>query len=156
MRSGFCMRRARRLSLGLVAVLALTGCSQHRHYTPPVDPNQLTDIQFVHYLETVPVVTFGEGCRAVLIAADGADRFDSFAARYAELERRGWVRDAWGLEADDLLDLGTMCFMAAEACDLPPSASSTVLGSWGLSDRRYAVRKAVAAKLVASGRTSCR
>jgi hypothetical protein len=138
----------------LVAALlasGLCGCTQKRQFQPKVDPDTLTDTQFLHYLETVPVVTFAEGCRAALIAGDGEDRFKTHEARYSELRSRGMVRDAWGLEPDDVLDLGTMCFMAAEACDLSPSASSTLLGSWGLGDRRYAVRKAVAADLVAYG-----
>lgn len=147
-------RRPRRLAgafrtilcVGVAATLA--GCTQKRQFQPQVDPEALTDIQFVHYLETVPVVTFAEGCRATLITADGSDNYKTHDARYAELKRRGMVRDAWRLDPDDVLDLGTACYMAAQTCDLNPSACSTLLGSWGLGDRRYALRKAVAAGLV--------
>lgn len=146
------MQRAGRLVLSLAAIAAVaTGCSQKRQFQPQVDPDALSDIAFLHYLETVPVVTFDEGCRAALIAADGKDPYHTFAERYAELKRRDMVRDAWGLEADDMLDLGTACFMAVEACDLPPSVNSVLLGSWGLGDRRYAVRQAADAGLVAYG-----
>jgi len=147
-------RRARRgvtLATLAVGLFALCGCTQQRKYQPPMDPNRMTDVQFLHYLETVPVVTFDEGCRAMLIAADGADPFKSHDERYAELKRRGMVRDAWRLHADSIFDLGTACYMAAQALDLKPSACSVLLGSWGLGDRRYAVRQAVDAKLVAYG-----
>ena len=118
------------------------GCAQTRQFQPTVAPESLSDIQFVHYLETVPVVTFAEGCRAIVIAADGKDTFDSHEARYAELKQRNIVRDAWGIESDQVLDLGTLAFMATEVCELPPSANSILFGSWGPGDRRYAVKRA--------------
>jgi hypothetical protein len=134
-----------------IGAVATCGCSQTRQYQPPLDPSTLSDIQFVHYLETVPVVTFEEGCRAMLIATEGEDRWNTHEDRYAELKGRGMVRDAWGLQGDDIFDLGTASYMAAEALELKPSASSILLGSWGLGDRRYAVRKAVDAQLITYG-----
>ncbi|MCB9850556.1 MAG: hypothetical protein H6817_07610 [Phycisphaerales bacterium] len=147
------MRRKTHISAILGAaftlfVVAVGGCSQQRQFQPTVAPEQMSDIQFVHYLETIPVATFGEGCRAMVIAADGSDPYDDHATRYAELVRRGWVRDAWGLNENDVLDIGTMCYMTSEVCHLKPSVCSTLLGSWGLGDRRYAIRQCVDARII--------
>ena len=129
------------LGISLAWLWGAAGCTQQRRFEPSIAPEQLSDIQFLHYLETVPLTTFGEGCRAMLIAADGSDAYDDHATRYAELRRRGMVRDAWALSPDDVLDMGTLCFMTQRVCRLKPSVSSTLLGSWGLGDRRYAVRQ---------------
>ena len=136
----------------LVVVLA-AGCSQSRQYQPQVDRESLSDTEFVHYLADVPVVTFEEACRGVLIAADGADAYDTYAERGAELERRGVIRASWGLKPDDVLNRGTLAFMLAEVCDLPASVNSTIFGSWGLGDRRYALKRAVYRDIIIYGPT---
>jgi hypothetical protein len=127
---------------------SLIGCSQTRQYQPPVDPATLSEIQFVHYLEQVPVATFGEGCRALAIAADGHDAYSDHAARYAALRDRDIVRDAWKLEPEQSLDLGTLAYMTAKVCNLPPTVDTVVFGSWGLGDRRYALRQAVEHRII--------
>ena len=137
--------------LFLAAVVLVGGCSQARQYQPAVDPQTLNDAQFVHYLGTVPVVTFSEACRAIIIAADGKDVLDNYEARYAELRDRGFVREAWDMKPDHVLDLGTLAFMAAQVCQLPPSVNSALLGSWGLGDRRYAVKQAASREIVCYG-----
>jgi hypothetical protein len=140
---------AKQCGVLLVAGMLLGGCSQQRQFEPPVDPDRLSDIQFLHYLERVPVATYAEGCRAMLIAAGDTNVPASHAERHAELLRRDMVREAWSLKPDDVLDMGTMCFMAAKASGLRPSVSGLLLGSWGLGDRRYAVRECVYAGLIA-------
>lgn len=131
-----------RIAGAAVVAALLAGCAQTRKFQPAVDPAGLSDIQFVHYLEGVPLATFGEACRAALIVADGETRFGDHAGRYAELRSRGVVRDAWKLEAGHVLDVGTLAYMAAEVCALPPTVNTVLFGSWGLGDRRYAVRQA--------------
>lgn len=126
----------------------LGGCAYSRQYEPSVDPNTLSDVQFVHYLVTVPVVTVEEGCRAVMIAADGEDSFSDHGERYAAMEQRGLVRAAWKLEGQQVLDTGTLAFMLSKVCSLPPSVNSVLLGSWGLGDRRYALKQAVRYNLI--------
>jgi hypothetical protein len=79
----------------------------------------------------------------VVIAADGTDKYSDHAGRYAALRDRDIVRDAWKLSPEQSLDLGTLAFMTARVCKLPPTVDSTVFGSWGLGDRRYALRQAV-------------
>jgi hypothetical protein len=150
MRSALTLRIA---AAGVAIAVGAVGCSQTRQYQPPVDPQTLTDIEFLHYLEQVPVVTFEEGCRGIAMLAEGQDPHDSHAARYEALRAQGIVRDAWKLDAADTLDLGTLAFMAAEAVDLPPSVDSVLLGSWGLGDRRYALRRAVEHGIVGYGPT---
>jgi len=134
------------------AVLAIApGCALRRHYEPPVHPDTLEGTTFLHYLGSVPVVSFGEACRAMLLTADGIEDHTTHAERYAELRRRGVVRDAWGLEADHLLDRGTLGFMAFRICRLEGGVNTLLLGSWGLGDRRYALKEAAATGLLAYG-----
>ena len=139
--------------VAILAVVLAAGCSQTRQFQPQVDRESLSDTEFLHYLADVPVVTFEEACRGVLIAADGADAYDGYAERGAELERRGVIRASWGLKPDDVLDRGTLAFMLAEVCDLPPSVDSTIFGSWGLGDRRYALKRAVYREMIVYGPT---
>ncbi len=137
-----------------LAAICLVGCAPRtRQFEPAANPRQLSDMQYLHYMETVPVATFEEGCRAMIMAADGADPYDSHVDRYAELRSRGIVRDAWRLEADHVLDHGTLCFMMAEIGDLPCSVNSTLFGSWGLGDRRYAARRVAAEGLLRAAPT---
>lgn len=129
-------------------LLTATGCSMQRQYTPQVDTAALDGTTFLHYLGTVPVVSYEEGCRAILLAADGEERFTSHEQRQMELSRRGVVREAWQLGPDHVLDKGTLAFMAMKTCRLPASVNTMLLGSWGLGDRRYALKEAVAAELM--------
>ena len=133
----------------MVGVLVLSaGCAGVRNYEPSVDPNSLDGTAFLHYLGTVPVASVGEGCRAILLAADGTETLDTHEQRHAELIRRGLVRAAWRLEPDHILDKGTLAFMAARVCRLPGGVNTHLLASWGLGDRRYALKYAAAAGLM--------
>ena len=127
--------------LGLATVAA--GCSQTRSYEPPVDPNSLDETEYVHYLARVPLVTFEEGCRALVILMEGEDRFGSHEERESFLKSAGVVREAWKLSPEKTLDTGTLAFMLAAACNVPPTADTILLGSWGLGDRRYALMQMV-------------
>lgn len=141
----------RRIGIGLIlswAALWMVGCAATRNFTPEVDPNSLDGTSFVHYLGTVPVVTVEEGCRAILLIADGQENFGTHQARYDELLRRGTIRSAWNLKADRLLDKGTLGYMAVQVCQADRGINSLLLGSWGLGDRRYALNDAVAAGLM--------
>ncbi len=133
--------------------LLLAGCSQRRQYQPETDPLSLDDMQFVHFLVGLPTVTFSETCRAITLTADGADEFQTHEERYEELVRRDVVRRAWGLGPDDVVDRGTLAFMSCRVCQLPASVSSTLLGSWGLGDRRYALKQAAYHEIITYGPT---
>jgi hypothetical protein len=131
-----------------LAALGTTGCSMPRRYEPKIDPGELDGTTFLHYLGTVPVASFDEGCRAVLLLADGQESYATHQERYAELVRRGIVRDGWGLQEGDILDKGTLAYMAFRTCRLPHSVNTLLFGSWGLGDRRYAMKAAAAAGLM--------
>jgi hypothetical protein len=140
------IRRKGALLAGLAALLA--GCSNVRNYEPQLDPETLDGTTFLHYLGTVPVVSVEEGCRAILLVADGVETFGSYPERYDELVRRGVIRTSWGLRPDHVLDKGTLAYMAARVCKLPRGVNSHLLGSWGLGDRRYAMRDVIAAGIM--------
>lgn len=127
----------------LALVIVAAGCSQTRSYEPPVDPHTLDETQYVHYLASVPLVTYEEGCRALVILMEGKDRFSSHEEREAFLRSAGVVRESWKLSPEKTLDTGTLAFMLAAACDVPPTVDTILLGSWGLGDRRYALRQMV-------------
>lgn len=141
------MRAKTFLSIVLLGGL-LSGCAHYRDFQPQVDPETYSETQFLHYLSSVPTVTFEEGCRAMLIASAGNDEFASHDERYQALRERDIVRDAWEIEPNQSLDVSTMAYMATKICELRPSVSSVLLGSWGLGDRRYAHKLAAAAQLV--------
>ncbi len=135
----------------MVVGLLLAGCASVRHYEPDVDPNSLDGTTFIHYLGTVPVASVEEGCRAILLVADEDEDFGSHHDRYAELVGRGVIRASWRLEPGQVLDRGTLAFMAARVCRIPKGVNSLLLGSWGLGDRRYALKDVVAAGLMSYG-----
>jgi hypothetical protein len=136
------MRRKGALVAGLAVLLA--GCSNVRNYEPQLDPDTLDGTTFLHYLGTVPVVSVDEGCRAILLVADGVETFGSHQERYDELVSRGMIRTSWGLQPNHVLDKGTLAYMVARVCKLPRGVNSHLLGSWGLGDRRYAMRDVIA------------
>jgi len=127
---------------------AVTGCSTVRRYQPEQDPGTLDGTSFLHYLATVPVVSVEEGCRAMLLAADGTEQYTSHEERVAELLRRGVVREAWNLQPDQVLDKGTLAYMTHKTCNLPGGLNMHLLASWGLGDRRYALKELVAAGIM--------
>ncbi len=139
------------VTAALCLTLLLAGCAEPRKYQPPVDTQTLDATLFVHYLATAPAVTMDEAARAVLILADGEETTDTAEARLAELERRGWIRSAWGLGPEHTLDRATLGYLLFRACKLPDSANTIILGSWGAGDRRYAMRQAVAMGLMEHG-----
>jgi hypothetical protein len=96
----------------------------------------------------VPVASVEEGCRAILLVADGVENYPTHDQRYAELVRRGMVREAWQLRPGDMLDKGTLAYMAYRVCNLPGGLNMHLLGSWGLGDRRYALKAAAAAGII--------
>jgi hypothetical protein len=130
------------------AILSLTGCSTARRFEPAQDPDTLPGTSFLHYLATVPVVSVEEGCRAILLVADGVEKHRTHQERYAELLRRGMVREAWRLQPGDMLDKGTLAYMAHKVCQLPGGVNTFLLGSWGLGDRRYALKDLSAAGIM--------
>lgn len=135
-----------------VALVSVGGCAApKRTYQPAQDHNTLSKIAFVHHLGTLPTVSMDEAYHAMLLLAREADSPTSFEERQAFLVRRGVVRAAWGLEADDVLDKGTLAYMIVKICGVPGGLNDAMFGSWGLGDRRYALRNAVWHDLIPYG-----
>lgn len=103
----------------------------------------LDDATFLHRLRSLPVVTVDEGMRSILLLHGPTSQWPTFEDRWAELERRGAVRGAWKLRADDLLDHGTLAYMVRHLANLPRGVNDR-LASWsGIGDRRYALKTCI-------------
>jgi hypothetical protein len=141
-------RRGEGVSLVLLLLL-LAGChAPTRPFQPTVDPNELSDVQFLHYLASAPTVTVGEGARAVLLASgDSGDR-PTFESRAAELEKRGaciaWRRS----DPDATLRMGALADMLVAACDVPPGVNLRVSHWTRIGCERYALRACIDAGLL--------
>ncbi len=125
-------------------VFAFTSCSRpQRQFQPSPDPHSLDDATFLHYLQTLPVVTVDEGMRAVLLLQGTTGQWPTYEARAGELLHRKAVRPEWKLQADELIDKGTLAHMVLALTNLPRSANNR-LASWTrLGDRRYALKTCV-------------
>ena len=127
------------LAWGLLPI----GCMGPRTTQPEVDPAGLTDEAFQSYLAEAPYVTVDEGYRAMLILADGHDGGKTFEERRQKLEDRGIARAAWQLKPDHVLDAGSISYMVMKICQVRGGVNCNLMGSWGLGDRRYAMRELV-------------
>ncbi len=136
----------------MLVVGCMGGCAMpKRTYQPTLDHNGLTEIEFVHYLSPLPTVSMDEACHAILLLTDGEDSSGGFEQRMDTLLSRGLMRESWGLAADDVLDKGTLAYMVVNACKLPVGLNDVMLGSWGLGDRRYALRAAIWHEMIPYG-----
>ncbi len=109
---------------------------------------ELSDEGFQAYLAEVDLVTVDEAYRAMLILADGQDGRKNFEERRKELEARGIARAAWNLQPENVIDAGSASYMVCQICQLRGGVGSRLLGSWGLGDRRYALRELVYRKMI--------
>lgn len=128
--------------LALGAMLLL-GCGAPRNIEMEVDPDQLTDMEFQAYLATAPMVTVAEAYRAMLMLADGEDTCKSFDERRERLAARGIIRPQWNLRPDHVLDQGSLAYMVMRICRMPGGVNMLALGSFGIGDRRYALREMI-------------
>ncbi|MBN1490664.1 MAG: hypothetical protein JXA69_12165 [Phycisphaerae bacterium] len=144
-------RRMRMVAFAAVLmVAAVGGCAGPRATPPSIDPQTLDDMSFMHdYLVTQPTVTVDEAYRAILILADGEDPHETFDARRADLEARGITRPAWKLQADHCIDKGSAAYMVCVVLKIQGGLNRVIFGSWGLGDRRYALRELVYRELMA-------
>lgn len=124
------------------------GCAGPRVEHPETDAAELSDEGFQHYLAQVDVVTVDEAYRAILILADGEDGRESFEERKAELESRGIAKAQWNLKGDYVIDAGSVAYMICQVCKIRGGANMTLMGSWGLGDRRYALRELIYRQMI--------
>ena len=134
------------------AALIATGCAApRRSYQPEQDVSALSDVLFLHYLATVPVVTVDEGFRAVLMLVDAPGDVSTFPARRAVLAHMGAIKPAWELEPEQVLDKGTLAHMVRTVCGFPPGLNELWSSRLGLGDRRYALKTCVYVGMMSSG-----
>lgn len=128
----------------ILSVSALVcGCAQPRQSEPEVNPAELDDQGFQVYLARAPLITVDEAYRAMLILADGEDTSQGFAERKEKLESRGIARAAWNLQTKNVINAGSLAFMVCRICKISGGVNATLFGSWGLGDRRYAIRELI-------------
>jgi hypothetical protein len=97
----------------------------------------------LHYLATVPVATFDEASRAILVLAGDERSSGTFTERFEALRERGAVKRSWGLSAGDVVDKGTLAHMLKHVCGLPSGLGDTLASLTGWGDRRAALRTCV-------------
>lgn len=137
-----------------VALILLSGCAaKDRTFRPGVEVDRLGDMEFTHYLASVPVASVDEGMRATLLLTGDSTRWPAYHDRRAELLRRGTVRERWRLRKDAPLDLGTLAYMLRSTCSIPRGVNDVLFGSWGAGDRRYAIRACTSAGVLPYGRS---
>lgn len=108
----------------------------------------MSDDAFQAYLASVPYVTVEEAYRAMLILADGEDTCKTHEERAAKLESRGIARSAWNLKPDFVIDAGSVSYMVLKICQIRGGVNFNLFASWGLGDRRYAMRELVYRKML--------
>lgn len=135
-------------SVALACVLPIVGCLGPRKEPPSVDPASLSDDAFQAYLAEAPFVTVEEAYRAMLILADGEDTCKTHEERAARLESRGIARSAWNLKPENVVDAGSVSYMVVKICEIRGGVNFNLFGSWGLGDRRYAMRELVYRKML--------
>lgn len=108
---------------------------------PPADANKLSDDGFQAYLARVDLVTVDEAYRAILILADGEDSCQTFDERQTKLESRGIAKGTWRLSPQNIVDAGSVAYMVCRICQIGGGVNTRLFGSWGLGDRRYALRE---------------
>jgi hypothetical protein len=136
------MRRAA-CFLAPLMVASISACAGPRKTEPAVDAKKLTDDAFQVYLVGVDLVTVDEAYRTMLILADGEDTCKTFEERRQKLEERGIARPAWNLKETNVIDAGSVAFMVCRICKISGGLNSALFGSWGLGDRRYALRELI-------------
>lgn len=126
----------------------VTGCTAPRQEQPSVNAAELSDEGFQAYVAELNLVTVDEAYRAMLILADGQDGSKDFEERKTKLESRGIARSAWNLEPENVIDSGSVAFMVCKICKIRGGVNMALFGSWGLGDRRYALRELVYREMI--------
>ncbi len=134
--------------VALACVLPMVGCLGPRKQPPSVEPAGLSDDAFQAYLAEAPFVTVEEAYRAMLILADGEDTCKTHEERVAKLESRGIARSAWKLKPENVVDAGSVSYMVVKICEIRGGVNFNLFASWGLGDRRYAMRELVYRKML--------
>lgn len=129
-------------------LLATIGCAGPRTIAPSVDAESLSDDGFQAYLAQTDLITVNEAYRAMLILADGEDACRTFDERREKLESRGIAKAEWNLQPENVIDTGSVAYMVCRICQIRGGVCANLFGSWGLGDRRYALRELVYREMI--------
>jgi len=138
------VRFARWLAGALLVGAGMFGCSQTLR-VDQADQGEKVDVDTLlhEHLQKQPMVTTAEAYRALLILADGEDKYDNFETRQAALEERGIARPQWGLSRDACIDKGSVAYMVCQILKIRGGINLSLFGQLGIGDRRYALRELI-------------
>jgi hypothetical protein len=130
-------------SVAVLAACGSLGCTQTLRVEQADAGEKASADAFLHdHLQNQPMVTVAEAYRAVLMLAEGEDKYTDFDARRSALESRGIARPEWGLRREACIDRGSVAYMVCQVIKLCGGINFNLFGRLtGVSDRRYAVRE---------------
>ena len=129
--------------VAIFATCGSLGCTQTLR-VEQADAGEKANVDaFLHdHLEKQSMVTVAEAYRAMLMLADGEDKYTDFDARRQALESRGIARAEWGLRREACIDRGSVAYMVCQVIKLRGGINFNLFGRLtGVGDRRYAVRE---------------
>lgn len=151
---GYPERLRSRLTAVFMLALLVSGCGVPRKaVTPTVDHRNLAETEFLHYLAAAPVVTFGEGVRAMAILRmvddTSADAFAKPSNAHLEALRALGAVPPGDLPPDDrVLDMGTLAYMLSRLVPIPRTVNDRLAERAGIGRRRYALKACIDAGLL--------
>jgi hypothetical protein len=127
----------------MLAMIVTTGCTQTLRVEQADAGEKASADSFLNeHLEKQPMATVAEAYRAMLMLADGEDKYTDFDARRQALESRGITRPEWGLRREACIDRGSVAYMVCQVIKLQGGVNFNLFGRLtGAGDRRYAVRE---------------
>lgn len=129
-------------SVCLIASVSV-GCSAISKPDQAQAGEQVNPDAFLHdHLQSEPIVTVAEAYRAMVMLAEGDDKYDSFASREEYLLQKEIIRSEWKLESDVAIDRGSVAYMVLQILKVRSGVNMNLFGRLlGVADRRYAVRE---------------
>lgn len=123
-------------------MLSLAGCSQIERPEQAQAGEKADAGAFLHeHLPAQSMVTVAEAYRAMVMLAEGEDKYGSFAGREEYLLSRRIIRPDWKLQRDSAIDRGSVAYMLMRILNVRGGVNWNVYGQLGIADRRYAVRE---------------
>ena len=129
--------------VAIFATCASLGCTQTLRVEQADAGEKAGADAFLHdHLQKQSMVTVAEAYRAMLMLADGEDKYTDYDARRSALESRSIARPEWGLRREACIDRGSVAYMVCQIIKLQGGVNFNLFGRLtGAGDRRYAVRE---------------
>jgi hypothetical protein len=134
-------RGTRHLASLLLLAMILCGCHSAKVEQPltgstgGAEPEQ--QMEFWHKLNDLPVACNDDAFHALLLFADGKDESADYAARVANLQKRGWLSGSFGEPADQAATRGKLAVLIAHVLDIKGGLTMRIGGGGD----RYALRE---------------